>query len=368
MKRVLIAVLGVLMGVYPALAGAQTPTPPPDWTPAMRAQTLTGAEDALSRYFFIDREPKVKAAIDANRSMLMAITDPDAFATAFSKILRDASHDQHLAVEYSPDFVPQPKQNGKPSPRALAYRQNMDAEQDYGFSTCARLFGNIGFIRLISFGPLTDTKAVYDSAMTLLSNTDGLIIDLLGNEGGAAASVDYLLGYFFPKSVEVTGFKIRNGNTITDRKMYTPAVLGAPRYLGKPVYVLINRYTFSGGEQFAYDLKALHRATLIGERTGGGANPGGDVWLNDHFSIFIPTGTAVNPYTGTNWDGTGVAPDILSVGAAGEKAEIEAYTLALKSATNSFPAAVDDRNFALKDPVSAWEVAFPPLPPHKSLH
>jgi hypothetical protein len=362
--RAAMAVLAVLVGVYPALAVADTPTPPPDWTAAMRAQTLTGAEDALTRYFFINRVPKIKAAIAANRAKLMAITDPDQFATAFTKVLYDTSHDPHLAVSYSSDAVPQPRQHGKPSPLALAYRQHMDEEQDYGFSTCARLFGNIGYVRLIDFGPLSGTKALYDSAMTLLSNTDGLIIDLMGNGGGAAASVDYLLGYFLPKSVEVTGFEMRNGNAITHRRMYTPAVLGAPRY-DKPVYVLINRYTFSGAEQFAYDLKALHRATLIGETTAGGANPGGDVWLSDHFSIFIPTGTALNPYTGTNWDGTGVAPDIVFAGPAGDKAEIEAYTLALKSAKNSFPGAVDDRNFVLQDPAKAWGIAFPQLPPHE---
>lgn len=239
----------------------------------------------------------------------------------------------------------------------------MDAEQDYGFSSSARLFGNIGYIRLMSFGPLSDSKTVYDSVMTLLSNTDGLIINLLGNEGGSAASVDYLLGYFFSKSAEVTGYETRVGKRITNHKMYTPAILGAPRYLNKPVYILINQYTFSGGEKFAYDLKTLHRATLIGETTAGGANPGGDVWLNDHFSIFIPRGTSVSPYTGTNWEGTGVTPDIV-LNPEGGKAAIEAYTLALKSARNSFPGAVNDRNFALQNPSKAWQVAFPPLSPH----
>jgi C-terminal processing protease CtpA/Prc len=140
--------------------------------------------------------------------------------------------------------------------------------------------------------------------------------------------------------------------------------MGAPRYVDKPVYILINQYTFSGGEQFAYDLKALHRATLIGQTTGGGANPGGDVWLNDHFSVFIPRGTAVNPYTGTNWEGTGVVPDIALDPETG-KAFIEAYTLALKSAKDSFPAAVEDRNFALKDPGKALELPFPYVLPHE---
>jgi C-terminal processing protease CtpA/Prc len=115
------------------------------------------------------------------------------------------------------------------------------------------------------------------------------------------------------------------------------------------VYVVINQNTFSAGEGFAYDMKVLHRATLIGETTGGGANPSRDVWLNDHFSITVPLGTAINPYTGTNWDGTGVAPDLV-VDPENGKAMLEAYILALKSAKNSFPPAVADRNAALQNP------------------
>jgi retinol-binding protein 3 len=341
--------------LYPALTAADTPTVPLDWDATMRAQTLTSAEKALDDYFFIDRIAKIRDAIEANRSMLMSIVDPNTFATALTKVLYTASRDEHLAVSYSPDVLP-PPQEGRPSPAAIASMERMNAMQDYGYSSSAHLPGNIGFLRLMSFGPLSDTKAIYDAAMTLLSNTDALVIDLRGNYGGAAATVDYLLGYFFPSPVQVTGILMRSGTTITDHKMYTPATLGAPRYLDKPVYVLINQYTFSGGEQFAYDLRTLHRAQLVGSTTAGGANPGGDVRLNAHFSIFIPTGTARNPYTGTNWDGVGVTPDVV---VDPDSALVEAYRLALESAKNPFPPAVADREFALKDPGRALQVVLP---------
>jgi phosphoenolpyruvate-protein kinase (PTS system EI component) len=32
--------------------------------------------------------------------------------------------------------------------------------------------------------------------------------------------------------------------------------------------------------------------------------------VSDHFGAFVPTGRAVNPITKTNWEGTGVSPDI----------------------------------------------------------
>jgi hypothetical protein len=51
-------------------------------------------------------------------------------------------------------------------------------------------------------------------------------------------------------------------------------------------------------------------ATIIGEVTGGGANPGGDNIATDRFTVWIPTGRAINAITKTNWEGTGVQPDI----------------------------------------------------------
>jgi C-terminal processing protease CtpA/Prc len=80
--------------------------------------------------------------------------------------------------------------------------------------------------------------------------------------------------------------------------------------LNKDVYVLTSNRTFSGAEEFSYNLKNLKRATIIGETTGGGAHPGGMVRLHEHFGMFIPRGRAINPITKTNWEGTGVKPDV----------------------------------------------------------
>ncbi|MEO0456712.1 MAG: S41 family peptidase, partial [Cyanobacteria bacterium P01_A01_bin.114] len=67
--------------------------------------------------------------------------------------------------------------------------------------------------------------------------------------------------------------------------------------------------TFSAAEEFAYNLQQLKRAVIVGEATAGGANPGQGIRLDDHFWMFLPTGRAINPITGSNWEGTGVIPD-----------------------------------------------------------
>ena len=76
------------------------------------------------------------------------------------------------------------------------------------------------------------------------------------------------------------------------------------------VYVLTSNRTFSAAEEFSYNLKNLKRATLIGETTGGGAHPGGTQIATDRFTVWVPTGRAINPISKTNWEGTGVKPHI----------------------------------------------------------
>jgi C-terminal processing protease CtpA/Prc len=76
------------------------------------------------------------------------------------------------------------------------------------------------------------------------------------------------------------------------------------------LYILTGQQTFSAAEEFAYNLQALGRAKVVGERTGGGAHPGRTHRIINQFEVFIPNGRAINPITKTNWEGVGVEPDI----------------------------------------------------------
>ena len=64
-------------------------------------------------------------------------------------------------------------------------------------------------------------------------------------------------------------------------------------------------------EEFAYNLKNLKRATIVGETTGGGANPADSHRVKGYPVVMsLPFGRAINPISGTNWEGTGVEPDV----------------------------------------------------------
>lgn len=131
--------------------------------------------------------------------------------------------------------------------------------------------------------------------------------------------------------MHINSLYFRKGDTTTE--FWTIPVKGS-KYLNKPLYVLTSGKTFSAGEEFTYDLQTQKKATIIGEVTGGGANPGDEVPLGNGFFAFIPTGRAINPITKTNWEGTGVKPDIATPAAEALK---QAHILALKAIIESAP-------------------------------
>jgi hypothetical protein len=148
--------------------------------------------------------------------------------------------------------------------------------------------------------------------MAPLQKTRALIVDVRRNGGGSPDSVSYLVSYFLRSGerVHINTFINRNPGTETFRSTDFFSSTTPFSYAGKPVYVLTSVRTFSGGEEFAYDMQVMKLAELVGETTGGGANPGGTVPLAAGLTMFIPGGRARNPITGTNWEGVGVVPDV----------------------------------------------------------
>ena len=107
------------------------------------------------------------------------------------------------------------------------------------------------------------------------------------------------------------------------------------RFTNKDVYVLTSQRTFSGGEEFAYDLKVLKRATIIGEVTGGGAHLVAGRRINDHFMIGVPSARPIYAATNADWEDVGVEPDIK---VSAESALQTAHLMALEKREKSLSA------------------------------
>jgi retinol-binding protein 3 len=135
-----------------------------------------------------------------------------------------------------------------------------------------------------------------------------MIIDLRENGGGTPKMVALITSYLFDRRTHLNDLWTRSTNTTAE--FWTQDTVAGRRFGGeKPVYVLTSARTFSGAEEFTYNLKTLKRATIVGETTGGGAHPVRCRRIDEHFMIGVPFARAINPITHTNWEGVGVEPD-----------------------------------------------------------
>jgi C-terminal processing protease CtpA/Prc len=200
------------------------------------------------------------------------------------------------------------------------------ARFNFGFQKLERLAGNIGYLDLRAFAPAALTGETAAAAMNFLSNSGAVIIDLRKNGGGDPATVSLIASYLFgPQPVHLNDLYNRQRDQ-TQQYWTLPYVPGR-KLAGKDVYVLTSSDTFSGGEEFTYDLKTQKRATIIGETTGGGAHPVSGRRINEHFIIGVPSGRPINPITKGDWEGAGVEPDVK---VSAEQALSTAHLMALE--------------------------------------
>jgi hypothetical protein len=253
-----------------------------------------------------------------------------ALAQQLTRDLQAVSKDKHLRIVCSTDKLPKLPDDSVlgagPTAKMKEEMRQMGQWMNGGYRKVERLGGNVGYLALDGFLSADAAVEAATAAMTFLANTDALIIDLRRNGGGDPESVALLCSYFFgEKPVHINSLYFRKENKTTD--YWTRKEVAGKRYLGKDVYVLIGPRTFSGAEEFAYDLQTQKRAVIVGETSGGGAHPGSMAPLGEHFLMFVPTGRAINPITKTDWEGVGVKPDIA---VPADKALDKAHELAIQ--------------------------------------
>lgn len=231
-----------------------------------------------------------------------AITSGRQLAATLTEDLRAISGDPHFLVDYFARPRPFPMPAGGSDEAA---QQNF-ALVNYGVRSAERLDGNIGYLRIDRFAPARDAAPALEAAITMLSATEALVIDLRYNGGGHGDTTALLAGMLLAEPSRLNDVIARDGVT----QMWTPVGLSG-RYT-KPVYVLTSARTFSAAEGFAYNLRALGRVRIVGERTRGGANPVTRTLLSARFWAMVPVARTRNPITGGNWQGSGVVPDIES--------------------------------------------------------
>lgn len=283
----------------------------------MDAATRTTVVEAAirelnARYVFPDVATKASAMLGESlrTHAYDGIDDPERFAGRLTADLRAATRDLHIRVRYSAQpLPPRGVDDATPSPKQAAADIRDGEARNFGVERVERRPNNIGYIDLRAFDDLGPAAPAIAAAMTLVAHADALIVDLRNNGGGDPATVAFMSSYLFERRTHLNSLYWREGDRT--EQFWTEDWVPGPRFgQSKPVYVLTSSQTFSGAEEFSYNLKNLKRATIVGETTGGGANPGDRQQLSPHFDIFVPSGRAISPVTHTNWEGTGVTPDV----------------------------------------------------------
>jgi len=320
--------LAALLVISVAPAFAQQPRKDMAVDAPYRTRLIHAVAGKIAADYF-DAAVAQKVADQLSRKSVQARYDTcataSALTTALTRDLREWTHDRHVQVVFSVDPIPMTRIAAGDDPENLARR-------NFGFYALTRFTGNVGYIELGRFDPAALAGATLQAAMQFVANTDALIIDLRQNGGGHADMVALITSYFLNEQTRLATLQ-RRDQSASDQ-IWSAAYVPGPRYLDKPVFVLTSSRTFSGAEALAYDLRYFAHATIIGENTRGGANPGSFEQLDEHFAVFVPTARVVHAATGTNWDASGIAPD---VAVPAKDASHAALKLALEKLMASHP-------------------------------
>lgn len=299
----------LLAGSAQAQASA---TPKAALDKAAKKQTVEAITVLLdSNYVFPETARKMNQLVKKNLSSgkYSKITDPEELAVRLTEDLRSVSHDLHLNVRYEPGQIAAMRadtQKNQVPPELTKMWQRIN----YGFVKAEYLPGNVGYLELKAFTDpkLPEAGQAAVSAMNFLANSKAVIFDLRKNGGGHPEMIQLLSSFLLTEPTHLNDIYERPGNT-TQQYWSLPYIPGTRRP-EVPVYILTSSYTFSGAEEFSNNLKELKRATIVGEKTGGGAHPVDFKIVNDLFTISLPFGRAINPVSKSNWEGTGVIPHV----------------------------------------------------------
>ncbi len=299
------ALAALLLGFSSALAceaGAQ------GLPAAERRAVVAGAAELIeARYVYPERGRRIARDL-RGRADGFTEEEPEAFAQALTDYLRAIAEDGHFAVEYIAHGQGADA-DGDAAYDAAQMERYYGAAVNHGFEAVRRLEGGVGLLDLRVFAPTDMAGDLAMAAMSLLAQSPALIIDLRRNGGGHGDMADLLQAYLFEHSVETSATYDRPSDTLT--RSFTPAWVPGRRFgPDKPVFILISNRTFSAAEGFAYDLQARGRATVVGERSGGGAHPFAYRAITPRFVISLPESRSINPITGGDWQGVGVRPDV----------------------------------------------------------
>jgi retinol-binding protein 3 len=276
---------------------------------ATRERVIAGAIEKLNdSYVFPETAKKMEQALRRRQrgGEYDAVTDGEKLASLLTAHLQEVSKDKHLRVNFS--AARYPDDLAAPRPEQVAENRKMTERANCGFEKLELLAGNVGYVKFNMFANPAVCGPTAIAAMNFFANVDAIIFDLRDNGGGDPAMIALISTYLFDQPTHLNDIWTRK--TGESKQFWTLPSVPGKLLPAVPAFVLTSSRTFSGAEEFSYNLKNLKRATIVGEKTGGGAHPVSGQRIDDRFVIGVPFARAISPITKTNWEGTGVEPDV----------------------------------------------------------
>jgi hypothetical protein len=275
----------------------------------LRAVVNATADSVEQRYVFADLGASTAATLRANSrdGRYAGCTGPEDLAEQVTADLHDATRDLHLRLLFHEGGAV-----GEDDPVAQeAWWAEQARRTAGGIRRVERRGGNVGVIEIgpVLGDPERAGRAI-GAALSLVADADALVLDVRGCRGGSPDGVVLLLSHLFgPEPVRLSDIESRADGT---RQVWTVPVPAHRRFgAGKPVVVVVGPETFSGGEALAFDLKEQGRAVVVGRPTRGGAHPRVGLVVHPLLELTVPVARSVSLFTGGDWEGVGVQPDVL---------------------------------------------------------
>ena len=271
-----------------------------------RHQIVLAAAESLRQHYFdpaiAERTADAILVHERNGDDEEATNTSD-FAKLLTAQMRDSADDHDLEMLYSERPIPERASGPQPALPA-AYREHLQ-RINCAFERVEVLPGNIGYIKLNEFPDTSACETNAREVMVRMNNAAAVVVDLRDNQGGFSSMVKLLSACFFDHP-EYLYSPIEN----TTRESWTHSPVPGVRLADKPLYVLTSSRTISAAEDFAYNLKMLKRATLVGENTAGAAHAANFHALGNNFYLGTVDVKSINPYSKYDWNGTGVEADV----------------------------------------------------------
>jgi hypothetical protein len=266
-----------------------------------------------NKYYQIESEIRKKLS----NKEYEVYNDSQEFLNYLNITLQMAAEDRHLKISFNPELVKQIKadrnvekkeklqESPSYTPELLAWIKF----ENYGLRKVEKMDGNIGYFKFDRFTDLSLAKKSIVGAMNFLNNSSAIILDLRDNGGGDGEASNFIINYFLPDNIKIGEIKFIKEDK--PKEVIVKKDKDVEKFSDDvPVYILVSNKTASAAEAVAYVLQKFKRAVIIGEQTSGKGNPGELFVVNEFLYMMVPTGSFRVEPTGTNWEGTGVRPDI----------------------------------------------------------